>query len=253
MAKWNLAPVEGGTLEALRAAMQRHVSDLSVILGEIEQLELQVKGQAGYTAKLDSILDLQGHRVCNAQQSLQDNDYITRAEARSFGLYAREGKHRARGPIEAMNGIVVSPAVGAADALPLGQVRTMLEGLLPPGVILLWSGSTASIPVGWALCNGSSGTPDLRDRFVVGAGSTYAVGATGGATTANLAHTHADGTYATGAPSATTVVDNDGALSTVAVGSSTHTHDVTGASATALSSTTSILPPYYALAYIMKL
>ena len=68
--------------------------------------------------------------------------------------------------------------------------------LVPSGVILMWSGSIATIPSGWFLCNGVNGTPDLRDRFLVGAGSTYAVGATGGATTvalveANLpAHTH---------------------------------------------------------------
>ena len=52
------------------------------------------------------------------------------------------------------------------------------------GMILLWSGSTGSIPSGFVLCNGSNSTPDLRDRFVVGAGNSYAVGATGGATTA---------------------------------------------------------------------
>ena len=67
---------------------------------------------------------------------------------------------------------------------------------VPTGAIMMWSGSIASIPAGWALCNGAGGTPDLRDRFVVGAGSTYAVGATGGAntvtlTTANLpSHSH---------------------------------------------------------------
>ena len=48
------------------------------------------------------------------------------------------------------------------------------------GMIMLWSGSTSSVPSGWALCNGSNGTPDLRNRFVVGAGCTYAVNATGG-------------------------------------------------------------------------
>jgi len=52
------------------------------------------------------------------------------------------------------------------------------------GMILLWSGSTSNIPSGFVLCNGSNSTPDLRDRFVVGAGNSYAVGATGGATTA---------------------------------------------------------------------
>lgn len=52
------------------------------------------------------------------------------------------------------------------------------------GMIMLWSGSSASIPSGWLLCDGTNSTPNLRDRFVVGAGSTYAVGATGGTTTA---------------------------------------------------------------------
>jgi microcystin-dependent protein len=66
----------------------------------------------------------------------------------------------------------------------------------PVGGIIMWSGSIASIPSGWLLCNGSSGTPDLRDRFIVGAGSTYAVNATGGFATYSLSgaqlpsHTH---------------------------------------------------------------
>lgn len=69
---------------------------------------------------------------------------------------------------------------------------------IPAGVILMWSGSEASIPAGWVLCNGTSGTPDLRNRFIVGAGtgSSYAVGATGGADSITLStsqipsHTH---------------------------------------------------------------
>lgn len=63
--------------------------------------------------------------------------------------------------------------------------------VMPIGVIVLWSGSQAAIPAGWALCNGSNGTPDLRNRFVVGAGNTYSVAAQGGSTDAALvAHTH---------------------------------------------------------------
>lgn len=57
---------------------------------------------------------------------------------------------------------------------------------IPSGGIILWSGSTASIPTGWALCDGTNGTPDLRDRFVVGAGNGYAVDATGGSDTVTL-------------------------------------------------------------------
>lgn len=51
----------------------------------------------------------------------------------------------------------------------------------PIGGVILWSGSIASIPATWQLCDGTNGTPNLRDRFVVGAGTNYAVGATGGA------------------------------------------------------------------------
>lgn len=59
---------------------------------------------------------------------------------------------------------------------------------IPPsfvsGMIILWSGAQNAIPSGWVLCNGSNSTPDLRDRFVVGAGNSYSVGATGGNNTA---------------------------------------------------------------------
>jgi hypothetical protein len=62
---------------------------------------------------------------------------------------------------------------------------------IPTGGILLWSGSIGSIPAGYVLCNGNNGTPDLRDRFIVGAGSTYAVDATGGSADSILpTHTH---------------------------------------------------------------
>lgn len=52
---------------------------------------------------------------------------------------------------------------------------------VPKGTIALWSGATSNIPTGWALCNGQAGTRDLRNRFIVGAGDSYNVGATGGA------------------------------------------------------------------------
>ena len=63
-------------------------------------------------------------------------------------------------------------------------------GTVPVGGIIIWSGSENDIPDGWALCNGQTvegqTTPDLRTRFVVGAGGSYAVGDTGGAETVTL-------------------------------------------------------------------
>lgn len=51
---------------------------------------------------------------------------------------------------------------------------------VPTGSILMWSGSIGSIPSGYVICDGTNGTPDLRDRFIVGAGTSYSVGNNGG-------------------------------------------------------------------------
>jgi len=110
---------------------------------------------------------------------------------------------------------------------------------LPSGIILIWSGAIVDIPAGYFLCNGSNGTPDLRDKFVVGAGSTYNPNDTGGA----LTHTHdftSDGHFHSAAGIPGFAVGTD-------IGTDT-TVDVD----TGTTDATSNLPPYYALAYIMK-
>jgi hypothetical protein len=72
---------------------------------------------------------------------------------------------------------------------------------VPTGAIFLWSGAANSLPTGYVLCNGSNSTPNLQNRFVIGAGDSYAVDATGGATTVTLAtanlpsHTHSTGNH----------------------------------------------------------
>lgn len=83
----------------------------------------------------------------------------------------------------------------------LDTIEPQMASLMPQGGIIMWSGSVASIPAGWALCNGSNGTPDLRDRFVIGAGGTRAPGATGGAASGTTgsagAHSHSGATGGT--------------------------------------------------------
>lgn len=69
--------------------------------------------------------------------------------------------------------------VGNGTSAPQPLVtQADLPAAIPSGVIVMWSGTIGAIPSGWALCNGSNGTPDLRDRFVVGEGTTP--GGTGG-------------------------------------------------------------------------
>jgi microcystin-dependent protein len=148
-------------------------------------------------------------------------------------------------------------------------------GFIPSGGIILWSGSVASVPSGWFLCNGSNGTPDLRNRFVVGAGDTYAVDATGGADSVTLdasqmpAHTHtfSGSTNTTGAHTHTVPNGNSGGASTVILNGNARSNDTNTSTSSAgdhshtFSGTTASTgggtshenrPPYYALAYIMK-
>lgn len=99
---------------------------------------------------------------------------------------------------------------------------TSTSNVIPSGVIAIWSGSIASIPSGWVLCDGSNSTPDLTDNFVVCAGDTYAVDATGGSADAVLVvHNHSGNTNTAAAHTHTIVHSHTGNVS--ANGSHTHT------------------------------
>ena len=138
-----------------------------------------------------------------------------------------------------------------------GQNPSWVAPPVPTGVIVMWSGTTSNIPSGWVLCDGQNSTPDLRDRFIVGAGSTYNAAATGGSTSTGShtltvaelpAHSH---TFSYTAPNQQTpaaphnLANNVGSAATVNTGTN-NTGD--GAAHTHANS----LPPYLALAYIMK-
>ena len=122
--------------------------------------------------------------------------------------------------------------------------------IIPTGVILLWSGAISAIPTGWTLCDGTSGTPDLTDRFVIhadaDAAGTNDVGDTGGSRTiteSNMpAHTH---TYTRSTNVGPNIADG---VSEQAWRDSSETTPATGSTG----SGTDYLPKFYALAYIMK-
>ncbi len=60
------------------------------------------------------------------------------------------------------------------------QAGIVSSGGVPSGTITLWSGAIVDIPSGWYLCDGNNQTPNLKNRFVVGAGGSFAVGDSGG-------------------------------------------------------------------------
>ena len=180
---------------------------------------------------------------------------------------------------------------------------------LPRGIITMWSGATNAVHSGWALCDGNNGTPNLKDRFIVGAGQSYGVGNTGGnwtqtpsvwtnaaGTGINVAgtaiteaqmpwHTHsgsvgsdasiqvqdsiqsssagewlADDSFGSigwsPSPIRKPLKEFSASLSINGTGGSQpHYHGVTdnGHAHTAAASAIDVRPPYYALAFIMKL
>lgn len=160
---------------------------------------------------------------------------------------------------------------------------------VPSGCIILWSGASGSIPSGYYLCDGNNGTPDLRNRFIVGAGDTYSVNQTGGSADAIVVtHTHTATSVVTDAGHKHFIANTDnvgpnvspslnssnyltrgnggggtseayqlqGTSTTPTIGNTTtDTTRVTVATTNAnagTSGTNANLPPYYALCYIMK-
>jgi hypothetical protein len=133
-------------------------------------------------------------------------------------------------------GTVNGTITATATTLPYNTNNTSIattafvQNVLPQGVIVMWGGSVASIPAGWSLCNGSNGTPDLRDRFVVGAGTTYSPAATGGSATATLStnnlpsHTHSMSGSASGT---TGVAGSHSHTATSSVTDVGHSHAIT--------------------------
>lgn len=165
------------------------------------------------------------------------------------------------------------------------SILDAIDVKIPRGIITMWSGAVDAVPSGWHLCDGTANTPDLRNRFIVGAGNSYAPGNTGGAlsytptVTVNVAgtgvqvgyhtltiaempsHNHTLRIYHGGDSAGGRCTDygergyiqGDTCLPTG--GNQGHNHPITdnGHVHTASASAVDSRPPYYALAFIMKL
>ncbi len=112
--------------------------------------------------------------------------------------------------------------------------------MLPTGIITLWFGSIGTIPAGWALCDGTSGTPDLRNRFVPGAGGLYSPGFSGGA----FEHDH----FFIGSGHNHDMQAGTGIASGANFSTATTVENASGVTDLGDS-----IPPFHALAFIMKL
>lgn len=110
---------------------------------------------------------------------------------------------------------------------------------IPSGIIVLWHGAIVDIPAGWVWCDGNNGTPNLKNRFIVQAGGVYAVDQTGGSITHD--HTFTSALHNHDIVAGTDIADGSG-----------HRNTSTNETVNGTTQLASSLPPYYALAYIMK-
>jgi hypothetical protein len=136
------------------------------------------------------------------------------------------------------------------------------------GGIVIWSGSTLDIPSGFQLCDGTNGTPDLRNKFIIGAGNNFSVNSTGGSANVTLPeHGHTGNTSTVGTHShSINIVGNSGSVTRAEPGATSNDITVTTNSGGAHGHTITVnsagvgedgigknLPPYYALCYIQQL
>ena len=154
---------------------------------------------------------------------------------------------------------LASLAMPAAGQSPLADSASAPAPGLPAGVIVMWSGPLDAIPAGWALCDGQAGTPDLRNRFVLGVGAAEYLGTTGG----SRAHKHRAGnhTHQIDLPSLRLrpAYGYSGSRGTGSRGRSYTMPEQTfnmrsfkSGPTTVMPDSVSHLPPYYKLAFIMK-
>lgn len=144
-----------------------------------------------------------------------------------------------------------SIAIGT-QAIPFSQVNagtvradtgiftTLQTGtsLIPTGIIVMWSGTIASIPATWYLCDGNNGTPNLTNRFVYGASDGSAAGNASPGSTGGLTPANNDSSVTT--------------ASSVVTGGNTEQDGNDGTAMPQMNHTHNVMPPYYALAFIMK-
>jgi len=179
----------------------------------------------------------------------------------------------------ALTGTPTAPTASAAtNTTQIATTAFVLANAIPSGLISMWYGTIATIPTGWVLCNGSNSTPDLRNKFVIGAhtdsvgvaystvtGSNTQTGGTKDAIVVSHTHTatsvvtdpghlHTFTNYSVSNGGATTpVISTSNTTATVSTNSAVTGISVATTNSTEGSSgTNQNLPPYYALAYIMK-
>jgi len=130
-----------------------------------------------------------------------------------------------------LTGVPIAPTAAAGTNNTQIATTAFVNSALPVGSVIMWYGLLANIPTGWQICDGTNGTPDMRDRFPVGAGTSYALNDTGGANSVTLDVTQIPSHAHTGS-SATESIAHTHDFSVTSGLSGAHDHTGTGTTST---------------------
>ena len=303
------APNPGHALSTIQGYFQGDAS----LLQSLAKLQQQVTGLCAAGSSI-RMINADGTVVCEADDA--GSAGVTSISA-GTGITLAPNPITTTGTISANTGVLQSRVSGTCavgnsirvinlDGTVVCEADDVgAGGSVPSGVIVMWSGTLASVPVGWHLCDGTAGTPDLRDKFIYGWTAGVNPGGTGGSashlhapgtyifTLTIPAHTHSAGTYNlpshshtlsgnTGSTSSDNITYQAGAISENVIGVWQHSHTLSGNTGstggiggptilgnsasgggfsnapfgtpiTGTSASTTTLPPYYKLAFIMKI
>ena len=156
------------------------IDNAQIQLGNSADLKLYHDGTDSYLDNtVTGILRIRGNSGAGVELHPKGGQYGLRTIPDGATELYHSGNKKAE---TVTGGFTVTGTCTATAFAGDGSALTGIQGI-PSGVIMMWSGAVNAIPSGFVLCNGLNGTPNLIDKFVVGAASVYSVGDTGGATT----------------------------------------------------------------------
>lgn len=245
-----------------------NINDNLLVNNNITSTSLNIAGNATVTTmQVDGITNTRGINSSNTTILKGGKSNYNLNNFSTIFPYDNDGKNYIRGDTEITGNLNLPGDISIGNNINIngninlsGSINKNGNELLPTGIICMWSGSITNIPKGWVLCDGTNNTPDLRSKFIIGASlnkppnkTLYSVGSNGGneyiiLTTDNLPpHSHSlsfdrptisHNCWANGHCGGPRLVDS---------GSWSGSTSVTGSGLPFNN-----MPPYYALAFIMK-
>lgn len=265
---WSICNGQNGTIDlrdkfVLAAGESHPVGET----GGSEEVTLTVAQMPEHSHKIETFIYDSGSGTVKIKRAVQPDGTAT-MPINAMSIAGSSQPHPNMPPYYTLL-YIQKTGVTPSDYATVEQVEEIVQEALreppagsnvPTGGIIIWSGASNAVPDGWALCDGTNGTPDLRGRFVLGESENYSVGETGGSEEVTLTvaqmpeHEHVENVGKSGVSKKLVTYSGSGGSIAGAYASASDTsvgQIVVKTDRTGSSQPHPNMPPYYVLAYIM--